>query len=65
MPFEMTRSGRDGEIVYREGVRTIKIYWEMSGSREFDILLGTLDLRRWSAPPFEVPRARQLEMRAP
>ena len=64
MPFEMTRSssGRSGEILYLEGARSIRIYWEMSGSPQFDVLLAPLNLSRWLPDFSQVPRVKQLQI---
>lgn len=48
--FYMNASGRCGTIVYYEADRSKEMYWEMSGSSEYDILLAPLDLREWDSP---------------
>ena len=61
--FIFTASGRAGAISYREGARTLEIYWEMSGSPRYDILLAPLDLRYWLSPADEqIPLAKQKEI---
>lgn len=46
-------SGRCAEIIYQSGDNTLKIYCEMSGVPEHDILLAPLNLKEWDKPKGE------------
>ena len=59
--FTMQRSGRDGNIRCTDGRDLIDIYWEMSGSSDYDILLAPLDLRSWASGA-EIPRTAQRQI---
>ena len=48
--FEMLYGGRSGEIVYKEGEKALKIFWEMSGVKELYVLVAPVDLRIWQTP---------------
>ena len=48
--FTMTRSGRNGCIIYKSDDKNLEIYWEMSGVPEYDMLLAPVDLREWKLP---------------
>ncbi len=51
--FTFSPSGRDGFIYYRSGLRTLELYWEMSGVPQYDILLSLEGLKEWVAPDSE------------
>jgi len=60
--FSGQLGGRDGFIAYRESTKELKIYWEVSGSREFNVLVSP-DFRNWpSVPPEPISEERQLQM---
>jgi hypothetical protein len=48
--FQMNSSGRSGSITYQSADKKIKVYWEMSGAPEYDILLAPIDLKEWNEP---------------
>jgi hypothetical protein len=53
---------RSGLITYREAPRELQIYWEVSGSPQYDILVSP-DLRSWpSAPHDPIPEEHQLQI---
>jgi hypothetical protein len=64
--FEKIGSGLSnlcGSIIYRHGRKKIALYWEISGSREYDIGLAPVDLRHWDEPKGEaIPKQDQLEI---
>ena len=61
--FSMHHSGRSGRITYHDGSNTVDIYWEMSGSSEYDILLAPIDLKEWDEPKgIEIPQKKQIEI---
>jgi hypothetical protein len=61
--FKMNRSGRSGSIIFQKGNNKLEIYWEMSGSSEFDILLAPLDLKEWDEPKgVKIPLEQQLQL---
>jgi hypothetical protein len=61
--FKMERDGRCGNIIYRDGDRVLKMYWEISAVRKYDILLAPIDLRQWGEPGNEkIDQDEQLEI---
>ena len=61
--FTMNRSGRSGSIIYQARNNQVKIYWEMSGSIEYDILLTPIDLKEWDEPKgIAIPLKEQIEI---
>ena len=59
----MTVSGRCGEITYEEDGRSVRLYWEMSGSPSYDILLCPLNLNYWDTPErARIADEKQLEI---
>jgi hypothetical protein len=61
--FEMLHQGREGEIVYKEGNRSLKIYWEFSAAEKMDILVGPVNLMKWKLPTSEaIPFEKQREI---
>lgn len=61
--FSLRASGRDGHVYYREGDRILELYWEMSGSKDFDILLSLRGLSEWMLPhrePIEITKQNEL-----
>ena len=61
--FTMNISGRDGSILYKAENNQINIYWEMSGSVKYGILLAPLDLRKWDEPKgIKISRKNQIEI---
>jgi hypothetical protein len=60
--FRGQLAGRSGFIVYRELNRELKVYWELSGSAEYDILVSP-DFRSWShAPEKHLSEEKQLSL---
>ena len=59
--FTMTASGRDGSIRCSDGINVVELYWEMSGSPEFDILLCPLKLMSWDSG-IAIPRESQFQI---
>lgn len=49
-PFQLTREGRCGYIKFEENGFKKDLYWEMSGSKKFDILMSPVNLRYWDEP---------------
>jgi hypothetical protein len=62
MSFQLSGTGRSGDILYTDGSHSLRIYWEMSGSPEFDLLLAPIDLSHWSNDKSAIPVAKQLEI---
>jgi len=61
--FTMHHSGRNGRITYQAGNSKVEIYWEMSGSVEYDILLAPIDLKEWDEPKgIAIPLKKQIEI---
>ena len=59
----MTRSVRNGCIIYKSDDKNLEIYWEMSGVPEYDMLLAPVDLREWKYPKDEkIPRNKHMEI---
>lgn len=52
--FSFHPEGRSGAILYRRGEHILELYWERSGSPEYDILISLDDLRTWKYPQVEV-----------
>jgi len=62
--FEVLHQGRCGDIVYMEGEKILKIYWEMPGVKELDMLIWP-DLTKWEPPVLEaIPYEKQREILA-
>jgi hypothetical protein len=55
--------GRDGLITYRETPRELQIYWELSGSPRFNVLVSP-DFRAWPLTGEPIPEERQLQLLA-
>lgn len=51
--FTFKPHGRDGWIYYRDGHKVLEMYWEMSGTREYDLLIHSSQLHSWSLPTCE------------
>ena len=61
--FVMNKSGLSGIITYHEGVNSIDIYWEISGSTDHDIVFCPIDLREWDNPKgTKISTEHQLEI---
>src|SRR5262245_59387265 len=61
----MIKSGRCGEIEVSERGNCVRLYWEMSGSPAFDLLLAPLDLTFWATGAKDpIPLAKQREILA-
>jgi hypothetical protein len=61
--FTFHADGRTGAISYSDGLHSIDIPWEMSGSERYDVLLAPLDLRYWRLPAREpIPHANQKDI---
>jgi hypothetical protein len=61
--FNMSVAGRTGEIIYKDSIGTLILPWEMSGTRDYDILLAPLNLNAWTIPKDEkIPLEKQLEI---
>jgi len=61
--IEIQSHGRYGSVIYQKNSNTIELYWEMSGSKKYAILLAPLDLRKWQDEN-EIPINEQLEILA-
>jgi len=55
--------GRDGYITYRETPRELQIYWELSGSPRFNVLVSP-NFRAWPSTGELIPEECQLELLA-
>jgi hypothetical protein len=42
--------GRSGFVYYREGAQILEIYWEMSGVRQYDVLISLSEIQKWTRP---------------
>lgn len=63
LSFRMNTSGRCGEIECFDQGNVVRIYWEMSGSPKYDLLLAPLNLTSWSTgAKSPIPRSRQREI---
>ena len=63
--FEMSRNGRGGNILYRDGDRTLQIPFGTTYDPALDMLIAPVNLSRWIRPAGEpVPLSKQLEILA-
>ena len=61
--FEMIDEGRQGYLVYRQGQKRIRFYWEPSGVARHDIGLWLCGLRQWHEPEGQViPEPERFEI---
>jgi hypothetical protein len=42
--------GRSGFVYYKEAEQILEIYWEMSGVRQYDILISLSEIQKWTRP---------------
>lgn len=49
-PFQFSREGRCGYIKFNENGFKKDLYWEMSGSKEYDILMSPINIKHWDEP---------------
>lgn len=61
---EFRSAGRDGELVYRDGDRIMRIDCEAAATPDRDVLLAPIAISRWSDPPDAPPLsvAEQIEI---
>jgi hypothetical protein len=51
--YTLKPDGRSGFIYYKEGEQVLEIYWEMSGVRQYDILISLSDIQISTRPEGE------------
>lgn len=49
-PFQFSREGRCGSIKFNENGFKKELYWEMSGSKDYDILMSPINIKHWDEP---------------
>jgi hypothetical protein len=52
--YTFVADGRSGFVYFKEQDKILEVYWEMSGVPQYDVLISTWEIQKWTFPSQEI-----------